>query len=105
MSTIDYVSISVAPHIDRKNLGRRTIRTGQMLKFEAKVSGEPAPSVAWQYQDGKITNDRITIDNEPNLTSFLLKKAVRGDTGIYKITAKNDSGTDVTELDLIVVGE
>lgn len=95
----------VAPRIDRKNLGRRTIRSGQMLKFDADVTGEPAPVVTWEYVDKKITNSRITIENEPNLTTFLLKKGERSDTGIYKITAKNDSGTDVAELDLIVIGE
>lgn len=76
-----------------------------MLKFDSDVTGEPAPTVTWGYKEGKVVNDRITIENEPNVTSFLLKKAERFDSGIYKITAKNDSGTDVAELDLVVLGQ
>ena len=76
-----------------------------MLKFDVDVAGEPDPKVSWQYKDAKITNDRIKIDFDDHQTTFYLKQAKRSDTGIYKITAKNDSGTDTAELDLIVVGK
>ena len=75
-----------------------------MLKFDVDVAGEPDPKVTWQYKDGKVTNDRIIIEFDEHQTTFFLKKAERSDTGIYKITAKNDSGTDTAELDLIVIG-
>ena len=95
----------MAPRIDRKNLGKRTIRSGLMLKFDVEVTGEPAPTITWTYEDKNVTNSRITIESEDYLTTFLLKKSERADTGIYKITAKNKNGTDVAELDLVVVGE
>lgn len=76
-----------------------------MFKFDIEVTGEPAPTVTWQYNNEKVTNERVVIEDEPNLTSFHLKKPERSDTGIYKITAVNDSGTDTADLDLIVIGE
>ncbi|XP_065220483.1 twitchin isoform X27 [Planococcus citri] len=94
----------LAPHIDRKNLKQKKVRVGHFLKVEADVKGEPAPTITWTY-DGKPLNqpDRIVIENEEYKTTFILKKAKRGDTGIYKITAKNTSGTDEAELEIIVL--
>lgn len=96
----------MAPHIDRKNLQQKKIRVGHFLKVEADVKGEPAPTITWTY-NGKPLNqpDRIVIEDEEYKTTFILKKAKRGDTGIYKITAKNTSGTDEAELEIIILSE
>lgn len=48
---------------------------------------------------------RLTIENEENKTTFILQKAKRTDSGIYTITAKNDSGTDKAEVEIIVLSE
>lgn len=48
---------------------------------------------------------RIVIENEEYKTTFILKKAKRGDTGIYTVTAKNSSGTDTAELEIIVLSK
>ena len=98
------IFLAVAPKIDRKNLGKRTIHAGQLLKVEAEVTGEPDPKVTWSLQDQPVKNNRIIIENEEHLTTCIVKKAERSDTGVYKIVAKNDSGTDVADLDLIVTG-
>ncbi|KAK7065507.1 Immunoglobulin like [Halocaridina rubra] len=95
----------LAPHIDRKNLGRKTIRSGITFNNEVKVEGEPDPTVTWTFNGEPIRNDRMTLSSEEHLSIMNLKKAKRSDTGIYKITAKNDSGTDEAELELIVIGK
>lgn len=46
---------------------------------------------------------RIIVESEDYKTTFILKKAQRGDTGVYSITAKNSSGTDVAEVEIIVL--
>lgn len=74
-----------------------------MLKVEADITGEPPPKVVWNYKDGDIKNERIIIEDEDYHTTFILKKAKRSDTGIYKITAKNDSGKDVADLEIVVI--
>lgn len=50
---------TVAPKIDRKNLGKKEIRKGKFLKFEADVEGEPSPTILWTFNGQTILfNDR-----------------------------------------------
>lgn len=95
----------VAPHIDRKNLQKKTIASGQTLKFEADVKGEPPPTIVWTYKGASINNNRIKVDNEDYKTSFSLTKPRRKDGGVYTVTATNDSGTDSVDVEIEVLGE
>lgn len=96
---------TVAPYIDRKNLQKKTVASGQTLKFEAAVKGEPAPTIVWTLKGEPINNNRLKIDNEEHLTSFTLQKSRRKDTGLYTVTATNDSGTDTVEVEIEVLGK
>uniref|UniRef100_A0AAG5CSE1 Twitchin n=1 Tax=Anopheles atroparvus TaxID=41427 RepID=A0AAG5CSE1_ANOAO len=97
-----------APKIDRKNLDKKVLRSGQLLNVEADVTGEPAPKVTWEFKgklvDGK-EDDRIKLDNEDYKTNLVIRNLKRADAGIYKITAKNDSGTDTVDLELVVMAK
>lgn len=42
---------SVAPKIDRDNLGDMTVRAGLSLAFDVKVIGEPQPTITWYFND------------------------------------------------------
>jgi hypothetical protein len=42
---------AVAPYIDRKNLLKKVVRSGQLLRIEADVKGEPPPTVTWALKD------------------------------------------------------
>lgn len=96
----------LAPHIDRKSLQKHTIRSGQMLRLEADVAGEPAPLVTWFFKEEQLVSyDRLTIANEPYFTSFILSKAKRSDTGVYRVFAKNDSGTDEVNVEIVVLSK
>ncbi|XP_073811656.1 projectin protein bent isoform X33 [Musca autumnalis] len=92
------------PRIDRKNLQKKTLRSGQLLHIESVVNGEPPATVTWTF-NGEVlkTNDRIKIENENYKTTFIIPKVKRSDKGIYVVTAKNDSGTDTVELELEVL--
>ncbi|XP_049301025.1 twitchin isoform X6 [Anopheles funestus] len=98
----------LAPKIDRKNLDKKVLRSGQLLNVEADVTGEPAPKVTWEFKgklvDGK-EDDRIKLDNEEYKTNLVIRNLKRSDAGIYKITAKNDSGTDTVDLELVVLAK
>lgn len=48
---------------------------------------------------------RLTIESEDYKTTFILQKAKRTDSGMYTITAKNDSGTDKAEVEIVVLSE
>lgn len=93
----------VAPHIDRKNLQKKVMRIGQMLRLEADIKGEPPPVVTWKLKDAILKSmDRLKIENEDYHTMFILNKLQRSDTGTYTVIAKNDSGTDQVDVELQV---
>lgn len=46
----------------------------------------------------------LKIDTIDYNTKFLVIKAVRAQSGLYKIVAKNSVGEDTAELDLTVLG-
>ena len=99
-------SETVKPRIDRRNLDKKVIRSGQMLRVEIDIEGEPAPKVTWQLNGEPLRpRDRLTIENEDYHSTFVLLRAQRSDTGKFTITATNDSGTDTADLELTVVGK
>lgn len=92
------------PHIDRKNLQKKVLRSGQMLRMDADVKGEPAPVITWKKGDQILkSEDRLKIENEDYKTSFILQKVKRADKGVYTVIAKNDSGTDQVDVELEVL--
>lgn len=94
----------MAPKIDRKNLTKKVLRPGQLLRLEAAVKGEPPPVVTWTLKEKTLGNtDRLKIDNEDYLTNFVLQKVQRSDTGVYTVTAKNDSGIDTVDVEIQVL--
>ena len=96
----------LAPYIDRKNLQKKTLRSGQLLKVEADIKGEPPPVVTWKLKDQTLkTKDRIRIDNEDYKTNFTISKVKRADAGVYTVIAKNDSGVDEVDLELEVLSK
>ncbi|XP_050099309.1 twitchin isoform X9 [Anopheles aquasalis] len=98
----------LAPKIDRKNLDKKVLRSGQLLNVEADVAGEPAPKVTWEFKGQPVTgggDERIKLDNEDYKTNLVIRNLKRSDAGIYKITAKNASGTDTVDLELVVLAK
>jgi len=92
------------PHIDRKNLQKKIMRSGQMLHIDALIKAEPPAKVTWTYNKTEIkTSDHIKIENEDYKTTFIMPKVKRADRGIYIVTAKNDSGSDTVEVELEVL--
>lgn len=93
----------VAPRIDRKNLHKKVMRVGQLLRIEADVQGEPPPLVTWKLKDAVLKSmDRLKIENEDYHTTFIISKLQRSDTGTYTVVAKNDSGTDQVDVEILV---
>lgn len=96
----------MAPKIDRKNLQKKVLRVGQMLRMDADVKGEPAPTITWTLNGQTLRNtDRLKIENEDYKTTFILQKVQRSDTATYTVTAKNDSGVDTVDVEVQVVSK
>lgn len=96
----------MAPKIDRRNLKSMTVREGESILYDLKVSGEPAPDVTWFFNNSIIsTNSIYQIDNIPYNTRFYYSNPMRNSTGIYKVVATNKYGTDEEEVEIIVIGK
>ena len=96
----------LAPIIDRINLKNIKIRAGQPVKFDVDVKGEPEPTIEWSFKDEKLkSDDHHKIENEPYHTLFMLINSKREDTGIYRILAKNEHGTDEAEVEITVTSK
>lgn len=99
-----FIFCVVAPKIDRRNLRNITVHEGEPILLDVKVSGEPAPTVTWNQDNKSILETRDKrIENVPYNTKFINNKPERKDTGIYKITAQNQYGTDTAEVEITVV--
>lgn len=92
------------PKIDRRNLQNITVKEGEPIYIDVKITGEPAPEVTW-YQDGRILiqTSHKRVDDKPNNSKFFNDKPERKDTGIYKIAASNKFGQDQAEIEITVV--
>jgi len=45
----------------------------------------------------------LKIENEDYKTTFIITKVKRSDTGVYTVTAKNNSGTDQVDVEISVL--
>lgn len=96
--------ISVAPKIDRKNLVSITVKEGEPIFIDVKITGEPVPEVSWS-QDNKTFHETSSrrIVNVPYNSKFFNDKPERKDTGVYKIYASNKFGSDSAEVEITVI--
>ncbi|CAG0918476.1 unnamed protein product [Notodromas monacha] len=95
----------LAPRIDRTNLNQVTVKVGQQVVLDVDVIGEPPPEVTWKLRDEKIqSEDQREINNVDYHTKLILFRASRKDSGKYFIHAKNSSGEDTAEVEIIVLG-
>lgn len=94
----------MAPKIDRRNLHNLTVKEGEPILIDVKVSGEPAPEVTWYLDERTVTDtSHRHIDNVPHNTKFTHSHPERKDTGVYKIVAINKYGQDQAEVEITVI--
>uniref|UniRef100_A0A0K0CTJ0 non-specific serine/threonine protein kinase n=1 Tax=Angiostrongylus cantonensis TaxID=6313 RepID=A0A0K0CTJ0_ANGCA len=95
---------NVPPVIDRSALMEIKVRAGQEIHLNVPVSGEPPPDITWTFDGSPVeSDDRVRVQSEDYKTKFLVKRALRSDTGTYVITAKNVNGTDTAEVKVVVL--
>lgn len=94
------------PKIDRTNLDTKTVKTNQQVVIEVDVSGEPAPETTWFFNGEEIKNtEQIKTAHSPHHTKLMLIPAKRSMIGKYTIKAKNSSGEDEADVEIIVKGK
>lgn len=96
--------ILVKPRIDRTNLKPIIVRAGKPVKYDVDVKGEPAPTITWYHVDKELKSaDSIEIINVDYNTKITLNNTVRKNTGVYKIKAVNEHGSDEAEVEVTVL--
>lgn len=86
----------------------RSIETSNAARFDARVIGNPTPTVTWYKDDQEITPTKfphIKVLQEGDLHSLLITEGGMQDSGIYKCVAKNSAGQDSTVGNLFVEGK
>jgi hypothetical protein len=95
-----------APKIDLSALSGKEIRVkaGEQIKVDVPMTGSPLPVVTWQ-KDKKVVppSDRVIQEASDEKALLHIPSAVRGDTGKYTITAKNQFGEDSGDFNVFVV--
>lgn len=81
------------------------IKAGLVFHVDISYIGEPIPEVTWTVDDYKTvqTTDRTTVTTIGYHTILHTVNCKRGDSGVYKLHLKNDSGTDEGSFQLIVL--
>uniref|UniRef100_A0A0K8VP60 Titin n=2 Tax=Bactrocera latifrons TaxID=174628 RepID=A0A0K8VP60_BACLA len=90
--------------IDEKYLAQK-IRAGTTLNIPATVLGYPQPKITWYREtiEQTTTTERVQIETTETTSTYTLEKVTREDSGRYKITATNTSGTATTECTIQVI--
>ncbi|KAK0400071.1 hypothetical protein QR680_003339 [Steinernema hermaphroditum] len=92
------------PVIDRSAIEEIKVRAGQEFQLNIPVSGEPPPEIIWSFGGEPLeSTDRMKITNVDYKTKFVVKRALRGDTGTYTILAQNENGKDTAEVKVTVL--
>ena len=94
------------PKIDRSNLDTKTVKVNQQVVIDVDVTGEPAPETSWYFNGEKIENtEMVKTAHSPFHTKLMLVPAKRNMIGKYTVKAKNSSGEDEAEVEIIIKGQ
>ena len=94
---------NLAPRIHREDLSDTVLRSGQDVKFNVHIDGEPPPTVTWTFE-GKPLPECANVQDQDYLSKFALVKPTRAQSGKYTITATNPNGTDSVTVQIDVKG-
>ncbi|KAK5975978.1 hypothetical protein GCK32_004118, partial [Trichostrongylus colubriformis] len=77
---------------------------GETLTLKCVVAGEPFPSITWTKDGVELEKDerltmRVALDGTATLR---IRDARKSDFGQYRVTAKNDSGTETSSCQVTV---
>ena len=80
-----------------------TALSGEDVKLQCNVNGDPEPSVVWHREDGQIQKmGKTSINNGHYLT---ISSVTPEDEGVYICEARNSVGTISSSVSLSVHGK
>ncbi|XP_021713429.1 twitchin isoform X5 [Aedes aegypti] len=93
------------PRIDRSTLKNMTLKGGQSLRLDCKISGEPAPTKYWLLNKARVEKDNpeIRVEFEDYRAKLTIGGVTRAHNGTYEIKAENSSGYDEHQFTITVL--
>ncbi len=89
--------------LELKNI---SVKSGDPVKFQSRVVGNPAPIISWYKDDETLElNNRIKSFQEDNAYTLLILETIAADSGSYECVAENAHGKVYTRAFLTVIGD
>jgi hypothetical protein len=83
-----------------------TINSGDPVKFQSRVVGNPSPVISWFKDDEPLEmTNRIKSFKEEDSYTLLILEGVAADSGSYECVAENAHGKVYTRAFLTVLGD
>ena len=81
------------------------LKAGSSATVEVPFNGSPQPKIIWWF-DGQPLRDsrRVHVENDHDLTTLVLTRVDRNDTGNYKLKLDNEFGSAQLTVKVIVIG-
>ena len=80
-----------------------TMKGGQQLTIEATITGIPAPSVTWTFNDQPVPAD-VSTESVNSHTTLTIKQAKLEHTGKYVLSASNVVGSASADFNIVIQG-
>ena len=76
---------------------------GEGVSFKVAVKGDPEPTLTWYHEGNELISD-YSLEIQPDGTLVIASAELRHN-GVYKLLARNSSGTAERELSLTIQQE
>ena len=82
------------------------MKEGKVASFSCRVIGEPTPELTWQLNGEPVMIEgRYTVIERDGLQVLQVHNVVPGDTGEYKVVARNCAGEASCSANMTVEGK
>uniref|UniRef100_A0A670Y1P8 Titin n=1 Tax=Pseudonaja textilis TaxID=8673 RepID=A0A670Y1P8_PSETE len=80
-----------------------TVKAGESIRLKALITGRPVPQVTWS-KDGEEIDKRLGVEITTDIgySTIFVRDASRDHRGIYRVEAKNSSGTRQADITIRV---
>ena len=98
------IQVKPALKLDKKYEDTIILHAGKSTVFEVPFEGYPKPEVFWLFDGKELPKSRrLEAETTAALMCLRLKQAERGDSGDYSVSIKNELGSVVATIALIVL--
>ncbi|ELT96021.1 hypothetical protein CAPTEDRAFT_34147, partial [Capitella teleta] len=92
--------------LDKKYESDQIVKSGGTVLLDASVTGFPIPTTEWTHNSRPVaTSKNVAIESTSDSTTLKISKSSTTNTGVYKIIAENEVGTDFAEINVTVMGK